>query len=69
MKIVLQNADITKAKSHRKKAPLELKEGRCQFLFVLNLLVFCSMFSSFYLNVGLQRQSQGNHRMELASFP
>ena len=42
MEIVLQNADITKAKSHRKKAPLELKEGRCQFLFVL---IICQYFA------------------------
>ena len=50
MKIVLQNADITKAKSHRKKAPLELKEGRCSIIraffisasILLNVLLFLS---------------------------
>ena len=53
MKIVLQNADITKAKSHRKKAPLELKEGRCSIIraffisasILLNVLSLSLLYS------------------------
>jgi len=72
---VLFRANNTEAKEQKaphselKKADQRQQQKNIFSCFLSASILLNVLLSLFYLNVGLQRQSQGNHRMELASFP